>query len=37
MLTFVAVGVNNHRQFLLFVITLVIGIITFDYLAFACK
>ncbi|KAH8092203.1 palmitoyltransferase AKR1 [Cristinia sonorae] len=29
------VGVNNHRQFLLFVTTLVIGIATFDYLTFA--
>ncbi|KAI0341166.1 zf-DHHC-domain-containing protein [Trametopsis cervina] len=29
------VGVNNHRQFLLFVITLVIGIILFDYLTYA--
>ncbi|KAH6912148.1 DHHC palmitoyltransferase-domain-containing protein [Coprinopsis sp. MPI-PUGE-AT-0042] len=29
------VGSNNHRQFLLFVITLVMGIITFDYLTYA--
>ncbi|KAH8112127.1 DHHC palmitoyltransferase-domain-containing protein [Phellopilus nigrolimitatus] len=29
------VGVNNHRQFILFVSTLVVGIILFDYLAFA--
>ncbi|KAI5115998.1 hypothetical protein M0805_009257 [Coniferiporia weirii] len=29
------VGVNNHRQFILFVTTLVIGIILFDYLAYA--
>lgn len=29
------VGVNNHRQFLLFVTTLVIGILEFDYLTFA--
>ncbi|TFY55440.1 hypothetical protein EVJ58_g8245 [Rhodofomes roseus] len=29
------VGVNNHRQFLLFVTTLVIGIILFDYLTYA--
>ncbi|KAI0087499.1 ankyrin [Irpex rosettiformis] len=29
------VGVNNHRQFLLFVMTLVVGIITFDYLTYA--
>ncbi|OSD00703.1 ankyrin [Trametes coccinea BRFM310] len=28
------IGVNNHRQFLLFVITLVLGIILFDYLTF---
>ncbi|CAL1698532.1 unnamed protein product [Somion occarium] len=28
-------GYNNHRQFLLFVSTLVIGIVTFDYLTFA--
>ncbi|KAG8933458.1 palmitoyltransferase akr1 [Tulasnella sp. 419] len=27
------VGVRNHRQFLLFVVTLVTGIISFDYLA----
>lgn len=31
------VGVNNHRQFLLFVLTLVIGIVLFDYLTYACK
>ena len=31
-----AVGVNNHRQFLLFVMTLVLGIILFDYLPFEC-
>ncbi|KII90100.1 hypothetical protein PLICRDRAFT_579390 [Plicaturopsis crispa FD-325 SS-3] len=29
------VGANNHRQFVLFVSTLVIGIISFDYLAYA--
>ncbi|KZT00285.1 zf-DHHC-domain-containing protein [Laetiporus sulphureus 93-53] len=29
------IGVNNHRQFLLFVTTLVIGIVLFDYLTFA--
>ncbi|KAG8968726.1 palmitoyltransferase akr1 [Tulasnella sp. 425] len=29
------VGANNHRQFLLFVITLVLGIISFDYLTVA--
>ncbi|TFK48187.1 zf-DHHC-domain-containing protein [Heliocybe sulcata] len=29
------VGVNNHRQFVLFVSTLVLGIISFDYLSFA--
>ncbi|OBZ74694.1 Palmitoyltransferase AKR1 [Grifola frondosa] len=29
------IGVNNHRQFLLFVTTLVIGIGLFDYLTFA--
>jgi len=28
------VGVNNHRQFLLFVSTLVIGVILFDYLVY---
>ncbi|KAH9886691.1 DHHC palmitoyltransferase-domain-containing protein [Cubamyces lactineus] len=28
------IGVNNHRQFLLFVMTLVLGIILFDYLTF---
>ena len=32
-----AVGINNHRQFLLFVTTLVTGIILFDYLTYACK
>ena len=31
------VGANNHRQFLLFVTTLVIGIILFDYLSYECK
>ena len=31
------VGVNNHRQFLIFVTTLVTGIILFDYLAWACE
>lgn len=31
-----AVGANNHRQFILFITTLVIGIILFDYLAYAC-
>ena len=30
------VGVHNHRQFILFVTTLVLGIILFDYLTFAC-
>ncbi|THG97426.1 hypothetical protein EW026_g4572 [Hermanssonia centrifuga] len=29
------IGVNNHRQFLLFVFTLVVGIALFDYLTFA--
>ncbi|TFK36137.1 DHHC palmitoyltransferase-domain-containing protein [Crucibulum laeve] len=29
------VGSNNHRQFVLFVSTLVIGIVLFDYLAYA--
>ncbi|OCH90139.1 zf-DHHC-domain-containing protein [Obba rivulosa] len=29
------IGVNNHRQFLLFVTTLVIGILLFDYLTYA--
>ncbi|ETW79991.1 hypothetical protein HETIRDRAFT_477592 [Heterobasidion irregulare TC 32-1] len=29
------VGVHNHRQFILFVTTLVLGIILFDYLTFA--
>ncbi|TBU59994.1 DHHC palmitoyltransferase-domain-containing protein [Dichomitus squalens] len=28
------IGVNNHRQFLIFVMTLVLGIILFDYLTF---
>ena len=31
------VGAGNHRQFLLFVFTLVIGICFFDYLTYACK
>ncbi|EJD42927.1 ankyrin [Auricularia subglabra TFB-10046 SS5] len=29
------VGVNNHRQFIIFVTTLVFGIIAYDYLAYA--
>ncbi|KAL5478760.1 AKR1 [Sanghuangporus weigelae] len=29
------VGVNNHRQFILFVSTLVVGVILFDYLTYA--
>ncbi|KAI0297046.1 DHHC palmitoyltransferase-domain-containing protein [Multifurca ochricompacta] len=29
------IGVNNHRQFIIFVTTLVIGIILFDYLTWA--
>ncbi|GLB44417.1 putative DHHC palmitoyltransferase family protein [Lyophyllum shimeji] len=29
------VGVNNHRQFVLFVTTLVVGVILFDYLTYA--
>ena len=29
------IGYKNHRQFLLFVTTLVMGIVTFDYLTFA--
>ncbi|RDB17708.1 Palmitoyltransferase AKR1 [Hypsizygus marmoreus] len=29
------VGANNHRQFVIFVTTLVIGVILFDYLAYA--
>jgi len=29
------VGANNHRQFILFVTTLVIGIVLFDYLTYA--
>ncbi|EPS96187.1 hypothetical protein FOMPIDRAFT_91156 [Fomitopsis schrenkii] len=29
------VGINNHRQFLLFVTTLVTGIVMFDYLTYA--
>ncbi len=31
------VGVNNHRQFIVFVTALVIGIVMFDYLTLACK
>ena len=30
------VGYKNHRQFILFVSTLVMGIVLFDYLSFAC-
>lgn len=30
------VGVNNHRQFVMFVTMLVLGIVLFDYLSFAC-
>jgi hypothetical protein len=30
------VGSNNHRQFVLFITTLVIGIVLFDYLTYAC-
>jgi hypothetical protein len=30
------VGLNNHRQFVLFVATLVGGVIVFDYLTYAC-
>lgn len=33
---FVLVGVNNHRQFVIFVTTLVLGICLFDYLSYAC-
>jgi len=32
----VLVGVNNHRQFVIFVTTLVLGIGLFDYLSYAC-
>ena len=31
-----SVGANNHRQFVVFVITLVLGIGLFDYLSYAC-
>ncbi len=31
------VGLNNHRQFIIFVTALVIGIILFDYLTWACE
>ena len=31
------VGVNNHRQFIIFVSSLVISIMLFDYLVYACK
>lgn len=30
------VGANNHRQFVLFVLTLVFGIVIFDYLTYKC-
>lgn len=32
----ILVGVNNHRQFVIFVTTLVLGIALFDYLSYAC-
>lgn len=35
-LTKLSVGSNNHRHFVIFVSTLVIGIILFDYLTYAC-
>lgn len=31
------VGVNNHRQFMVFVITLIIGVFAFDSLTIGCK
>lgn len=31
------VGSGNHRQFVMFITTLVLGILLFDYLAFNCK
>jgi hypothetical protein len=31
------VGLNNHRQFIIFVTSLVVGIILFDYLTWACE
>jgi hypothetical protein len=31
------VGLNNHRQFIIFVTALVVGIILFDYLNWACE
>jgi len=33
---FFSVGLNNHRQFILFVSTLVGGVMVFDYLTYAC-
>jgi len=30
------VGLNNHRQFLIFVVTLVVGVCLFDYLTYEC-
>ena len=36
-LTLPPVGLNNHRQFIIFVTALVIGIISFDYLTWACE
>ena len=32
-----AVGSNNHRQFVCFVLSMIIGIIAFDKLSFDCK
>ena len=31
------VGLNNHRQFIIFVTSLVIGIVLFDYLTWSCE
>lgn len=31
------VGLNNHRQFIIFVSALVVGILLFDYLTWACE
>ncbi|KAG5337091.1 hypothetical protein C0989_010832 [Termitomyces sp. Mn162] len=31
----VTIGMNNHRQFVIFITTLVVGVILFDYLAYA--
>lgn len=35
-LTSFIVGVNNHRQFVIFILSLVTGVIAFDWLVYQC-